>query len=113
MIYVEAQLREIAWRSRVEDRRACRIGPKDAIGIRAPKPYRRRSERMRRESRVTKNCKLRRLVRHRGVATITANKDLIRLAAMSVHAPSRVIQRQAPIALIPAVSSSGRQAMPG
>ena len=108
---VEAQQRRLAGRGRVEDRRACRVGPKDAIGIRAPQPYRRRSERMRRQSRVTENCKLRRRVRHRGVATITANKDLIGLPVMCVHASAGAIQRQAPIALtqaVPGLSGLGR-----
>ncbi len=96
---VETQQCRLAGRGRVEDRRACRVGPKDAIGIRAPQPYRRRSERMRREPRVTENCKLRRRVRHLGVATITANKDLIRLPVVCVHASAGAIQRQAPVAL--------------
>ena len=76
---VEAQQGDLAGRGRVEDRRACGVGPKDAVGIRAPQPDRRRSERVRRELRVTENCKLRRRIRHPCVAMITANKNLIGL----------------------------------
>lgn len=103
---VETQQRRLAGRGRVEDRRACRVGPKDAIGIRAPQPYRRRSERLRCQPRVKENCKLRRRVRHRGVATIWANKDLIRVPAICVHASAGAIQRQAPVALMHADSRS-------
>ena len=99
MIGVEAQQCSSGGRGRVKDRSARRVSPKNAIGIGAPQPHRRRSERMHRQSRVTENCKLRSRVRHHAVATITANKDLIGPPVMCVHASAGAIQRQSPIAL--------------
>ena len=109
---VEAQQRGLAGGGCLEDRCACGVGPKDAVGIWAPQPYRRRSERVRRESRVTENCKLRRGLRDPCVATITANKDLIRVPVMCVHASAGAIQRQAPVALTQAVPGpAGREGL--
>src|SRR5262245_51754448 len=55
------------------------------LGIGAPKPDRRRAERMRCQPLITKICKLRVGFRHSGVAEFTANKVLIRPVTGGVH----------------------------
>ena len=93
MIGVEAQQCSSVGRGRVKDRSTGRVSPKNAIGI-ALHSQTGAGASACTASRGSRRIETAESVRHRAVATITANEDLIGPPVMCVHASAGAIQRQ-------------------